>query len=101
MGQDVVSPRVDATWWAPIAVVCAVAVPVGAILPVLLGQVGGVAFVISLVGLPVAVMGTIRDPRTGWKVAAIVAGLFHLAVLGFDLLLTMIMHGAFGSWPTA
>jgi len=86
--------RIEPTWWAPIAVACVAAVPVGAFLPILLGQVAGaVEFPISMVGLVAAVMGFIRERRVGWRVAALLAGLFHLALVALYVYLSLLMEG--------
>lgn len=69
------------TWWAPLAVICVVGLWIGAMVPIMAGQVGGlIAFPVSAVGLPAAVLGVIRERRLGWRIAAVLAGLVHLAV---------------------
>lgn len=85
--------RIEPTWWAPIAAICAITLVVGAILPPTFGQVGAIEFPISMLGLVAAVLGLIRDRRLGWRVVAVLFGLFHLAVVALYVFLSLLMKG--------
>ncbi|GAB3074474.1 hypothetical protein [Pedococcus soli] len=48
---------------------------------------------VCVVGLGAAVMAIRHERRPGWKVVAILAGLFHVVVVGVFLFLGALMRG--------